>query len=239
MAFHARSIDDDPHLLEQSYRLRYQVYCVERQFLQADDYPNQLEIDSWDADSVHVGAIDDLGQLAATARIVKPNRDGLPLFRHCSVFPLVTPLDDPGTMTVEISRVSISRRYARRPGDVLLGGVVVPGTDPGAAIVAGHERRRRSGEPLLTLLKAGASAARSLGASHLIFAIERALQRWLTHYGFPCRLSGPEAEYYGRVAPYIISLAELDEIILSRQFEALNDFPVGVSSTLAPSDQTR
>ena len=237
MGFHARSIDDDSQLLEQSYRLRYQVYCVERQFLPAGEYPDQLEKDSFDAASIHVAAIDEKLQVAATARLVKPNSAGLPLFRYCTVFPLVTPLDESGTMAVEISRVSISRQYARRPGDVLLGGVVVPGTDPGAPIVGGHERRRRSGEPFLTLLKAIVSAARDAGATHLIFAIERALHRWLSHYGFPCRLSGPEAEYYGRVAPYIMSLAELDEVILGGRFAALNDFPIGVTAGPASPDQ--
>jgi N-acyl amino acid synthase of PEP-CTERM/exosortase system len=237
MGFHARSIDDDPPLLEQSYRLRYQVYCVEREFLPAGDYPDKLETDSFDAASIHVAAIDDNGQVAATARIVKPNSVGLPLFRYCTVFPLVTPLDEPGHMAVEISRVSISRQYARRPGDVLLGGIVVPGSDPGAPVVGGHERRRRSGEPFLTLLKAIVAGAREAGATHLIFAVERALHRWLAHYGFPCRLSGPEAEYYGRVAPYIMSLAELDEVILGGHFAALNDFPIGVAAGPASAVQ--
>jgi N-acyl amino acid synthase of PEP-CTERM/exosortase system len=139
---------------------------------------------------------------------------------------LVTAFDIPGTTTVEVSRVSISREYARRPGDVVLGGAVVSG-EPGAPLVSGPERRRRSGEPFLTLLKAAVSAARTANATHLAFAIERALQRWLVHYGFPCQLSGPETEYYGRVAPYIVSLAELDDVIRGRQFAALADFPVG------------
>jgi N-acyl amino acid synthase of PEP-CTERM/exosortase system len=229
LAFHPRSIDSDPHLLEQSYQLRYQVYCVERQFLPASDYPDKREVDAFDPHSIHVAAIDERGAVAATARIVKPGGAGLPLFRYCTVFPSVTAFDVAGTMTVEVSRVAISRHYARRPGDVVLGGVVVSG-EPGAPTVAGDERRRRGGEPFLTLLKAAISAARTANATHLVFAIERALQRWLVHYGFPCRLSGPETEYYGRVAPYLVSLAELDDVIRGRQFAALEDFPVGEPS---------
>jgi N-acyl amino acid synthase of PEP-CTERM/exosortase system len=68
--FYARSIDDSPVLLEQSYRLRYQVYCRERHFLPVDDYPNGLESDRFDKHSVHVGVIDAWGELAATARVV-------------------------------------------------------------------------------------------------------------------------------------------------------------------------
>jgi N-acyl amino acid synthase of PEP-CTERM/exosortase system len=235
VGFHPRSIDGDPELLEQSYRLRYQVYCVERQFLSVSDYPDKREVDSFDPDSIHVAAIDDHGAVAATARIVRAGSAGLPLFRYCTVFPGVTAFDVAGTEAVEVSRVSISRQYARRPGDIVLGGVVVPG-EPGAPLDGGDRRRRRGGEPFLTLLKAVIAAARTVDATHMVFAIERALQRWLAHYGFPCRLSGPEAEYYGLVAPYIVSMAELDDVILGRQFAALADFPVGVPR-LSPATQ--
>ena len=54
--FCARTIDGQRALLEQSYRLRYQVYCLERKFLRAEDYPNGLEIDVFDRHAAHIGA---------------------------------------------------------------------------------------------------------------------------------------------------------------------------------------
>jgi len=207
--FHPRTIGDDPVLLERSYRLRYQVYCVERRFLNAGDYPDQLETDEFDGDSVHVGAVDMFGELAATARIVKPNGRGFPMFRHCALFPDVPTLNQPGTVPVEVSRVSISRSYVRR------------------------ERRRRT-EPFLTLLNAVIRAAKRAGATHLIGATDAALHRWLVHYGFPYRFVGPEVDYYGLVAPCIMSLHELDEIILGGQYASLDGFPVGWEPSLWP-----
>jgi len=47
------------------------------------------------------------------------------------------------------------------------------------------------------------------------------------HFGLPLRLVGPDADYYGRVALYTMSLAELDHVILSREFHVLEGFPVG------------
>jgi N-acyl amino acid synthase of PEP-CTERM/exosortase system len=227
MGFEARTLDDDPVLLEQSYRLRYQVYCMERRFLPAGDYPDQREWDEFDADSIHVGAVY-AGTLAATARVVKPGRAGLPLFRHCTLFPNETALDEAGRTMVEVSRVSISRHYARRPDDTVWSGIAVPGAGARAAPPGGQDRRKRTGEPFLTLLRAVIYASKRAGATHLIGATDAALHRWLVHYGFPYRLAGPEVDYYGRVAPHIMSLAELDQVIVGGRFPSLHNFPVGM-----------
>lgn len=204
MELEAQILDDDPRLLGQSYRLRYQVYCVERQFLDAGDYPDQLEFDAYDRDSVHVGVVDGHGVLVAAARLVKSTRDGLPLFRYCTLFPSERTLDDPANTVVEVSRVSISRAYARHP-----------------------EPRSRGAEPFLTLLKAVIYGAKGAGATHLIGATDAALHRRLVRFGFPYRLAGPSVDYYGPVAPHIMSLAELDQVVLSGHYPALKDFPVG------------
>jgi hypothetical protein len=63
--------------------------------------------------------------------------------------------------------------------------------------------------------------ARRAGATHLMGATDAALHRWLVHFGLPYRISGPEVDYYGPVAPCIMSLSELDEIITSGRFPAL------------------
>src|SRR6185503_2430843 len=109
--FEARTIDDDPALLERSYALRYQVYCVERKFLPAEDYPDRLETDEFDPHSIHVGALDEEGELAGTARMVQMSEAGMPLFAHCAIFLHETALPRRGAMPVEIGRLSVSRTY--------------------------------------------------------------------------------------------------------------------------------
>src|SRR5262245_46458581 len=79
-------IDDDPYLLEQSYCLRYQVFCLERGFLPAENYPDQREVDKFDAHSIHIGVLDMEGRLVGTVRLVEPSLYGFPLFHHCSLF---------------------------------------------------------------------------------------------------------------------------------------------------------
>jgi N-acyl-L-homoserine lactone synthetase len=208
-AFHPRAIDGSPTLMDQSYRLRYQVYCVERQYLNPDDYPDQRESDEFDADSVHVGAVDLNGDLVATARVIRANGRGFPMFNYCAFAPGVRTLDLPGVVAVEVSRVSISRQCVR------------------------PQRRRRS-EPFLTLVKSIMQGAKRAGATHLIGATDAAFHRWLVHYGLPYRKAGPEVDYYGPVAPCIMSLKELDEVILGRRYASLEGFPVGWDPGLWP-----
>src|SRR6185369_820500 len=137
--FHAQVIDGDPQLLEESYRLRYQVYCVERRFLDATDYPDGREVDEFDEHSVHLGLIAAEGTLIGTARLIKPNPHGFPMFRHCAFFPEVMPPDAPHVVPMEASRLAISRKYMR------------------------HHRRT---EPLCDLVKAVVVGARMVGANH-------------------------------------------------------------------------
>ena len=192
--FHVRTIDNDPWLLEQSYRLRYQVYCVERGFLDPADYPDGREVDEFDEHSVHLAVLDGEGHMTGTARLIKANPHGFPMFRYCAFFPEVLPPDAPHVVPVEGSRLAISRHYMRR---------------------------RRRTEPLCDLMQALASEARRLGANHLIAASEAALARRLGRFGFPYRIAGPTADYYGPVAACVMNLDELDEIIAGGQFPSL------------------
>lgn len=229
------TLDDSPVLLEKSYQLRYQVYCVEREFLPAESYPDRLERDQFDRRSVHVGVIDPAGDLAGTARLVRDDGDGLPLLQHCTLFPHVTTLDAAANTTVEVSRVSISRHYARRRDDPPFNAGVGSVGDAAASALRVRRRLQHRAEPFITLLKAIIYGAKRMGATHLIGATDAALHRWLLHYGFPYRQAGPEADYYGRIAPHIMSLAELDRVVLEGQFAVLDDFPVGTDPTLWPA----
>jgi N-acyl amino acid synthase of PEP-CTERM/exosortase system len=209
--------------MTEHYRLRYQVYCLERKFLPAANFPDGLEIDDFDRHSVHVGAIDAWGTLAATARVVKVTAagPGLPLFQHCKIFAEETELLDPDNTVVEVSRLSMSRGYRRRQ----LGSL--------------PERRDVRRDVFLTLLKAIYQATKRLGATHWVALTETSLQRLVAKYGFPFRAIGPECDYGGRVSPYLMNLAEFDQVILSRRVPELDDFVVGLEPRYWPRANRR
>lgn len=230
--FEGRPIDDSPELLEKSYALRYQVYCLEREFLDASNYPDHQETDKFEPHSLHFGTMDLRGELVGTARLVMANPAGFPLFQHCTVFPEETELYLPGNTVVEVSRLSVSRNYRRRKGDGLYG---VQGA---AAFNVVTERRegetKLGGELVVSLYKALYQASKRRGITHWLCATERSLYRLLQKYGFPLRLIGPEMDYFGPVAPYLMDLSAFDAVILSGDKPVLDDFLVGLEAHFRP-----
>jgi N-acyl amino acid synthase of PEP-CTERM/exosortase system len=236
MSGHYRSVtlDDSPQLLAMSFRLRYQAYCVERQFFSQDQYPNQMESDAFDRASVHVGVLDADNELVGTGRVVRPNSAGLPLLRHCTLFPHVTTLADPSNTVVELSRVCINHRWNRRTTTMAISHPDrrAPVTLPPALPDAGQG----SNDISATLLKGMYQATKRLGGTHWIIAVEKGLRRRLVaHFRMPFREVGPEVDYHGPVAPYVLSMAELDDVIRARKYPVLNDFPVGLEPDFWPT----
>jgi N-acyl amino acid synthase of PEP-CTERM/exosortase system len=231
------ALDDSTQLLDMSYRLRYQSFCLERLFFSKDHYPAQLEYDAFDQTSVHVGVLNACDELVGTARVVKPSSAGLPLLRHCTLFPHETVLTDPSNTVVELSRVCLERRSNRRPG----GDAAAPTRDRASACgrspVQGYGHESTT-DPLASLIKGMYEATKRMHGTHWIIAIEKALRRRIMRYGLPFRPAGPEADYYGPVAPYVMSLTELDEIIRSRAYPVLDDFPVDLPAEYSYSSST-
>lgn len=208
--FNSLMLDGDSQLLQQSYRLRYQVYCVERGFLAVENYPNEVETDSFDAHSLHVGTLDPFGALVGSARLVRPSQDGLPIFDHCPIFPDAELPQGPARL-VEVSRLAVSRRYRR------------PGNGSGALVV--------------TLYRSLYEVSKALGYTHWLAATEPSLQRLVAKFGFPFRQIGPEIDYFGPVAPYLMDLSEFDRIILSGKHAVLATFREVLERALASSPQ--
>lgn len=69
-----------------NYRIRYQVYCLERGYEHADNYPELMESDYYDDFSVHFIVRDhNTNSWIGACRMVIHSFDKLPLFKHCSI----------------------------------------------------------------------------------------------------------------------------------------------------------
>ena len=216
---------DDPALLEASYRLRFNVYCLERQFLEASRYPTEMETDEFDEQSIHLGALDDRDELIGTARLILRGPLGLPIFRHCAIAPEFAAVAAlPGA--AEISRLSVSRDAER---------------DDARLNRRGTRRQRervRPGAVRLAITKVLYQASKGLGVTHWLVAIEPSLYRILVRSGLPFVQIGPATDYLGTVAPYLMALADLDEIVARGERAALRTFNEGLDSTMSALKRT-
>lgn len=203
-------LDQDPTLLDKSYRLRYQVYCIERGFLDAAKYPDRLERDEFDRYSLHLGVLDRDGDLKATSRLIQVSVLGLPLFRHCEIFATQeTEVYRPTNRIAEVSRLCMSRQVAERRTDR-------------AAVIP-------------TMYRALYQFSKRAGFTHWLVATERGLHRLLTNFGFPFRPVGPHIDYFGPVAPYIMDFQEFDLILLSGARPHLATFMDGLEPEFHPA----
>jgi N-acyl amino acid synthase of PEP-CTERM/exosortase system len=209
--FDFKQVDSSLDLLDQSFRLRYQVYCLERGFLAPDKYPDKVESDEFDCRSQHFSAYDTQQQIVGSVRLVNySNGSDYPYQAHCPVFTKIEL--PPKAETAEVSRLVVTKNYRRRREDNWLG--INEGSDEPSPDIAA----KRGGHPIIVLglYRAMYSFSRENNIRYWYAAMERSLARLLARYGFDFSELGPEVDYYGPVTIYIADLRQLEIKIAAR-----------------------
>jgi N-acyl amino acid synthase of PEP-CTERM/exosortase system len=171
-------------------KLRYEVYCRERGFLDAKDFPEERESDAYDEASVHCAAVEGEGQVTGGLRLVLDSPLGFPLESRASG------LDEafhriPRDRSAEISRLVVARhgRLLRHPAEF--------GSYPLILFRLFREMNLQSAE---------------LGLEYWLAAMEPTLHRLLRRLlGFAFVQVGKPMEYYGEVRPYMARIADVGE----------------------------
>lgn len=203
--------------LRRALELRYQVYCVERSFLEADDYPDGVETDEYDEAAAHFHAFDEARELVGYVRLISPDADRrFPLQQHCGSFADGVQLP-PAHQAAEISRLMIRGDFRRQRGSSRLLGVTA---EENNAILSGS-RRFETPNILLGLYKQMYIHSLASGIRYWYAAMERPLARSLARAGFNFEPIGPETDYYGPVSPYLADLRKLEESVAARQPDLL------------------
>ncbi|PWB59893.1 MAG: PEP-CTERM/exosortase system-associated acyltransferase [Nitrosomonadales bacterium] len=254
-------IIDGTQYLQDSYALRYEVYCNEQHFLAPEDFPSRLETDSYDNNSIHVGAINREGGLVGTLRLVLPSARGFPFYEHCQFFgeyKHLSSLANPALLSAaeisrlavsksylltaaEISRLAVSKSYRRRTND----GLYDLSSQEDIEIPTGSENemtlahRRRRPEIILGLYKTMYQASKRQGITHWFAAMEKTLLRLLYRYQFGFIPIGPEVDYYGPVTPYLAEIAHIEAGIRQRCPEMYAEFIQGLEPELVPEAANR
>lgn len=200
---------------QRALELRYQVYCIECNFLSPDDYPEGIETDAHDKDAAHFYAFDRHDELVGYVRLVRPDpQRQFPIQSHCEVS-AGNPLPRPSE-AAEISRLMVRSDYRRRRGDRLSG---VTAKQNNAAFVG--ERRQEAPQVLLSLYRQMYAYSCENGIRFWYAAMERPLARSLLRLNFAFKQIGSETDYYGPVTPYLADLRELERQVGKRRPELL------------------
>lgn len=204
-----------PEQVRQSQQLRYQVYCVETGFENATEFPDGLERDEFDDGRTVCSLLvhRPTQSVAGTVRIILPDaRDGavdLPAF---SVSPDLAGLPEqmvPRAKTGEISRFAISKQFRKRAEDTLIPALYEPSGKPGDIRVIPHIT--------LGLMQAILQMSLENNITHLVIAVEPALDRLIRKLGIVFTPIGPLFDYHGKRRAHYRRIGDLlDQVYLQR-----------------------
>lgn len=104
--------------LRQAMQLRYEVFCLEKGWIDAATCDGEIETDEYDADAVHFLAFHDDGRLLGTCRLLQGSCQELPAARYLDLEALG--LDS--ALVVEVSRMA-TKRSSRTAGLLVMLGL--------------------------------------------------------------------------------------------------------------------
>ncbi|MDS4042248.1 MAG: PEP-CTERM/exosortase system-associated acyltransferase [Candidatus Competibacter sp.] len=203
-----------PELLEQVYRIRYDVYCREFQYEREESCPGGLERDEYDPCSLHCLIVHRPSNASAGCiRLVLPNPAKLecllPMERFCG-HSLTDPLQHPSRLpragVAEVSRLAVHTQFRRRLGEA----------ESPTGMVAYHDDfnpNERRTFPLLglALFCAGTAMMILTQRQHAFVMAEPRLARRMQSVGFPFVQVGHPIEYHGSRAAYYVPVQRVLE----------------------------
>lgn len=177
-------------LIETAFALRYQVYCIEREFEDPSQQAGRLETDEYDRHAVH-SLIIHRPQTAAigTARLILPQArpNSLPIQQLLKKNGLNAADYFPNEFAAEISRFAISKVFRRQSF--------------GATPSSEGKRDRNSNLPLLGLTQILLRQSIELGVEYWGAVMEPQLLRMLALMGIRFQPVGPVVSYHGLRQP--------------------------------------
>jgi len=197
---------DTAELLQEVYRLRYNVYCVEFHYEPMENFPDGMERDEYDPYAKHVLVKHKAsGLTAGCTRLVLPNpaknNMQLPLEKHCDKsldHDYLNKLNLPRHTICEASRLCVNRHFRRRSGESL--------TRLGDIDSLDCSLQEERTFPLISVsISLATTALTELTNHYNMFAMmEPYLPRLLRRIGYDFIQVGTEIDYHGKRAAYLI-----------------------------------
>jgi N-acyl amino acid synthase of PEP-CTERM/exosortase system len=198
-----------PAQKDEAYRVRYKVYCEELQYESAQNFPNQMERDNYDQQSIHVLVQHrKSGNNIGCVRLIfsKTQSQLLPFQKtYGSEFSKdIIDLNHLHYSSIcEVSRLAVISNFRKGSGNF------ISATDNITNIFDLKSNRRSFPLVPLSLYLAICSILVETDVDHLFTMMEPRLCRHLRRVGFEFNQIGHLINYHGKRAPFYISQAEL------------------------------
>lgn len=170
------------------YKLRYQIYCLEKGFLKVENPEEEMEKDPYDERSIHF-LVKSGNRWIGTFRLVIDHLGGLPFYK-------VSVPDSPQFIQGKLKAAEFSRLGILRPFQKLSNGQ------------SPHEPSGKESEIMLKLLHAARDYCRANSVDHIIFLCRRSITRVLKQFELQAQQIGPTIFHYGPRIPFAISLTD-------------------------------
>lgn len=223
-------IADSQKLLEEVFRLRYQVYCKECNFIKEEDYPDGLEKDKYDPYSIHFVAQDSYGVIGAS-RLILDSEVGFALEEHCNGNLRIDRDSFSREKLAEISRLVISKSYRRRKDDGLY-----------YSPEFNEQWRDSEMRGLVSRIRPMAfgiyreiyQESKRKGIAYWYAVMEKSLHLLLHMHGFIFESIGEEIDYYGPVRPYLASIESVERNVHQKFSKLFQYFIDGLEAEYLP-----
>lgn len=181
--------------LKQVYRLRYQIYCLEKGYESKEKYPDATEMDEYDVYSIHfVAKVHD--EAVGTVRLILNNPLGFPAEKYCKTD--ITAFRIKKEQTVEISRFAVSNSLAT---------------------ILQFDRTL----VLFGLFREMYYETKRLGIENFCAAMGKGLQRLLGKYGIIFFAVGPTVDYHGPRSLHVAAVNNIEQSVIHNN-QDLSDF---------------
>ncbi len=211
---------DDKELMQQIYQLRFRVYCYECGFINEADYPDQIERDEYDPQSVHFAALNEHQEVIGTMRLILNGDLFMPLEHHCKDI-RIDQGDVPRDKIAEISRLVISKDLRRRKKDELYYEPQV--SDESVKNKENHVFLRRAKPMAFGLYREVYRESLMRDIIHWYALMEKSLWLLLHIHGFTFDAVGAEVDVYGPVKPYLGRVDKIKEEV-KKKFPGFFDY---------------
>jgi len=208
----------------EAHRLRYDVYCEERGYEDPARFPDGLEMDDYDGNSVHALVRHRFSSLVAgVVRLVFTDQSApekpLPIEHYCGDSfdrSVLDRFDFSRTGIAEVSRFAVSNRFINRIG--------MPAPDHQSGKQPGQIHIQDDPSQYFPHISLGLIASLFVASAHHRIThwyaiMEPSLSRLLGRSGIEFTSIGPIVDYHGRRQPMIASVNDLLSNIYEKRYE--------------------